>query len=338
MEKSTILIVDDEPINIDVLRGILADDYRILIAINGAMAVKVAETEPMPDLILMDVMMPVMDGFQACRRLKENLKTRNIPVIFVTAKNETSYEIKSFEAGAVDYIKKPVNPMVVHSRVRAQLALQGKRKELDRQVKERTAELTATRLKIINRLGRAGEFKDNETGLHVIRTSRYAGLIARELGLDEATQELVVNVTPIHDVGKIGIPDAILTKNGPLTEEERRIINTHPEIGAEIIGEDEDELLRYARDAALYHHEKWDGTGYPNGLKEEEIPLIGRIVAVTDVFDALTSRRPYKEPWPLDKARNLIREESGRHFDPAIVNAFERAIKEIVQIQKKYSD
>jgi len=338
MEKSTILIVDDEPVNIDVLRGILSNDYRIKAAINGKIAVKVAEIDPVPDLILMDVMMPERDGFEACRKLKANLKTRAVPVIFVTAKNETTDELKGFESGAVDYLTKPINPLVVHSRVRAQLALHERRKELDRQVRERTAQLTATKLKIIHRLGQAGEFKDNETGLHVIRTSLYAELIAREMGLDAATQELVLTVTPMHDIGKIGIPDSIITKNGPLTDEERQIINTHPAIGAEIIGDDEDELLRYARDAALYHHEKWNGTGYPGGLKEEAIPLIGRIIAVTDVFDALTTRRPYKDPWPTEKAWNLLKEESGNHFDPEAVRAFEQALNEVTEIQQKYCD
>ncbi|HAK45746.1 MAG TPA: two-component system response regulator [Spirochaeta sp.] len=338
MSRSVILIVDDEPLNIDVLRGILEDDYQLKVAINGQMAVGSAKKEPVPDLILMDVMMPKMDGYEACEQLKSDLVTRNIPVIFVTAKSETGDELKGFQAGAADYLTKPVNPLIVKSRVRAHLALHNQRKELDRQVQERTAQISETRLEIIRRLGRAGEFKDNETGLHVIRVSHYASLIARELGLDQTTQDFVMNVTPMHDIGKIGIPDAIITKNGPLTDEERKLINEHPTIGASIIGDHEDELLRFARDASLCHHEKWDGSGYPMGKKGEEIPLIGRIIAVTDVFDALTSRRPYKEPWPVEKAWKLLEEESGKHFDPSVVAAFQRVVSEVQEIRNRFSE
>ncbi len=338
MNKSVVLIADDEPVNIDVLRGILGEDYQLKVAINGKIAVDFAKMAPMPDLILMDVMMPEMDGYEACEQLKADLTTRHIPVIFVTAKSETGDEIRGFQAGAVDYLTKPVNPLIVKSRVRAHLALHDRRKELVRQVQERTNELSNSRLEIIRCLGRAAEFKDDETGLHIIRVSHYARLIAQELGLDQATQDLVENVAPMHDVGKIGMPDAIITKEGLLSESERQTINTHPGIGAEIIGKHADELLRYARDAALTHHEKWDGSGYPSGLAGEKIPLIGRIVAITDVFDALTTKRPYKEPWPLEKAWNLLKEESGRHFDPEVVTAFRRASSEVQKILRQFSN
>jgi putative two-component system response regulator len=338
MEKSVVLIVDDEPVNIEVLRGTLSDDYQLKVAINGAIALKVAEIEPIPDLILMDVMMPEMDGYTSCERLKANPLTRSIPVIFVTSRDETEDETRGFKAGAVDYLRKPIVPEIVKSRVRAQLALHSQRKELSRQVRERTVELNETRLEIIRRLGVAGELKDNETGQHVDRVSRYTGLIARKLGLDDETRELMEVIAPMHDIGKIGIPETIINKPGRLDEEERAVIETHPEIGARIIGDKEFKILAYAREVALSHHEKWDGSGYPGGLVGEEIPLIGRIVAITDVFDALSSPRPYKDAWPVEKVWALIEEESGRHFDPKIVRVFIDAADEVDKIRMELSD
>ncbi len=337
-EKDLILIVDDEPVNNDLLRNILEDDYRIRIATNGNIALKAAGVSPPPDLILMDVMMPEMDGYEACRRLKANPVTQNIPVLFITAKNQEEDEEASFEAGGVDYVTKPVNPRTVKHRVRAQLALHNQRKELARQVREKTAEINLTRLEIIRRLAVAGELKDNETGKHVERVSRYARLIAEKLGLDEEMLEMIEAVAPMHDVGKIGIPDNIINKPGLLDTEERAFIETHPDIGARIMGNMDNPLINLARDIALTHHEKWNGTGYPQRLKGEEIPLAGRIVAVTDVFDALSSKRPYKEPWPPERIWALLEEEKGEHFDPAVVDAFISLRAEVEKIQQELSD
>ncbi len=337
-EKDLILIVDDEPINNDLLRDILEDDYRIRVATNGRIALKAASVSPLPDLILMDVMMPEMDGYEACRRLKANLLTQNIPVIFVTAKNQEEDEEASFEAGGIDFVTKPINPRTVKHRVRAQLALHNQRKELARQVREKTAEINLTRMEIIRRLAVAGELKDNDTGKHVDRVSRYARLIAEKMGANEEFLDMLQTVAPMHDVGKIGIPDKIINKPGFLDADERAYIETHPDIGAKIMGNMDNPLINMARDVALTHHEKWNGKGYPRGLKGEEIPLAGRIVAVTDVFDALSSKRPYKDPWPLEKIWALLEEERGAHFDPAVVDAFISVREEVEKIQRELAD
>ena len=337
MKKQTILIVDDSPVNIDILKGVLGDEYNIKAATNGEVALKIARNLR-PDLILLDIMMPEMDGYEVCSWLKANIETQNIPVIFITAKDKPMDETHGFEVGAVDYITKPISPPVVLARVRTHLALHDQNQELERLVKERTKELLETQLEVIRRLGRAAEYRDDETGMHVIRMSNYAYEIALEIGLDKQEAELILNVVPMHDVGKIGIPDAILLKPGKLTPEEWEIMKKHTEYGARIIGDHPSKILKAAKIVALTHHEKWDGTGYPNGLAGEDIPLIGRICAVADVFDALTSKRPYKEAWDIEKAVNLILEEKGKHFDPILVDAFEKVLPSIIKIKEQYPD
>ncbi|MEO5351654.1 MAG: response regulator [Magnetococcus sp. XQGC-1] len=336
-DKATLLVVDDTPENIDVLSGILRAEYKVKAALSGERALRIAAAEPRPDMILLDVMMPQMDGYEVCRRLKENPATAQIPVIFVTAKIAVEDERRGLELGAVDYITKPVSPPIVEIRVRTHLALYDQRRELEKMVRLRTEELLATRLEIIRRLGRAAEFKDNETGLHVIRMSHYARLMASELHISEEWAELVFHASPMHDIGKIGIPDRILLKPGPLDEMERRVMCTHPQMGAEIMGEHQTELLKMAREIALTHHEKWDGTGYPQGLRGEEIPLAGRITAVADVFDALTAERPYKQAWSVAKAMETIDQAAGYHFDPALVAIFHKILPEALPIMAKYS-
>ncbi len=337
-DKQTILVVDDVPDNIDVLTGILGKEYRIKAAINGAKALKVAFNSP-PDIILLDIMMPGMDGFEVCQRLKADPRTKNIPVVFVTAKGEVVNETHGFELGAVDYITKPVSPPIVLARVHAQLALYDQNRALEVKVKKRTAELNETRREIIKRLGRAAEFKDNETGMHVIRMSHYSYIIAKAIGMDDEEADLLLNAAPMHDIGKIGIPDNVLLKPGKLDADEWSLMKKHPKFGANIIGEHEEGgLLDMARVVALTHHEKWNGQGYPNGLKGEEIPLVGRIVAVADVFDALTTERPYKDAWPNDKAVNLLKEESGKHFDPMLVDAFIDKWSDILAIKEKFAE
>ncbi len=337
MSKWKVFIVDDEPANIQVLRGILGDRYQLAFATRGEEALRLIKTLQ-PDLILLDIMMPELDGHEVCRRLKADPATAHIPVIFITALVESEDEQLGFELGAVDYIDKPINPLVVLARVQTHLALYHQQRSCERQVRLRTAELEETRLRIIQRLGRAAEYKDNETGLHVMRMSHYARAIAGALGWPEADCDLLLNAAPMHDVGKIGIPDHILRKPSPLDEAEWAVMRRHPEIGASIIGSGGGLLLDTAYTIALTHHERWDGGGYPEGLAGEDIPLVGRVAAVADVFDALTSGRPYKAAWALDKALDIMREESGHHFDPQLVEAFFRVLPEILVIRERWGE
>ncbi len=338
VEKQLILIVDDTPDNIDVLVGVLRSKYDIKAALNGEKALKIASSDPKPDMILLDIMMSGMDGYEVCRLLKADPATSNIPVIFVTAKDDVADEKRGFELGAVDYITKPISPHIVEARVRTHLALYDQNRELARQIDKRTEELSYTRLEIIRRLGRAGEYKDNETGLHVIRMGHYSRLIARAYGGNAAWIELLFNAAPMHDIGKIGIPDHILLKPGKLDADEWELMKRHTEFGAEIIGDDPDPLLHISRTIALSHHEKWDGSGYPHGLAGEEIPLEGRIVAIADVFDALTSERPYKKAWSVEDAVKLIDDNHGSHFDPALVPLFHEVMPEILDIKERYAE
>jgi len=321
MVKQSILVVDDTPENIDVLNGILSDEYAVKVAINGKMALKIAQNLK-PDLILLDIMMPEMDGYEVCTRLKDDMETKKIPVIFVTAKDQTVDEAHGFEVGAVDYITKPVSPAIVLARVKTHLALYDQKRELEELVKERTMELDETRLEIIRRLGRAAEYRDNETGMHVVRMSKYSQQIALKIGLDEEQSGLILNAAPMHDIGKIGIPDAVLLKPGKLDNDEYDIMKKHCEYGVMIIGEHPSEILKLANTAALTHHEKWNGKGYPNGISGKDIPLTARIFTVADVFDALTSRRPYKNALSCAEALDILMRGRGKHFDPKIVDTF----------------
>ncbi|RLA24975.1 MAG: two-component system response regulator [Gammaproteobacteria bacterium] len=335
---ATLLIVDDIPENIDVLRGILKQDYKIKVASNGEKALKIAQSDSAPDLILLDIMMPGMDGYEVCRQLKANFSTANIPVIFVTAKGETADESLGFDIGAVDYITKPVSPPLVLRRVRTHLSLYDEKRLLDEMVKERTNELDQTRLQIIQRLGRAAEYKDNETGMHVIRMSHYSKLLGLANGMSEDEAELLLNAAPMHDIGKIGIPDRILLKPGKLDADEWEIMKTHSQMGADIIGTHSSVLLTLARNIALTHHERWDGTGYPNGLKGEEISIPARIVAIADTFDALTTIRPYKHAWSVQDAINLLQQEAGTHFDPDLVEKFLSIMPQVIEIKDEYAE
>jgi len=264
--------------------------------------------------------------------------TQYIPVVFVTAMDDDVDEAYGLEVGAVDYITKPVSPIIVKSRVKIHLALSDHERELDRKVREKTALINKTRLDIIEILGRAAEYKDNETGNHIIRMSQYSYLIALSHGMDKRDAELLRNAAPMHDVGKIGIPDKILLKAGPLDDEEWQIMRTHSQMGAIIIGDHDSKLLITACIIAKEHHERWDGNGYPKGLKERDIDLYARIVAIADVFDALTSKRPYKEPWSSERAFDYIVNEKGKHFDPELVDAFENSIDEILKIKDALAD
>ncbi len=336
--QSTILLVDDVADNIDILNAILSPHYRTRVALNGEKALRIAGSANPPDLILLDIMMPGLSGYDVCQQLKANPDTRDIPVIFVTAMTEVEDEKRGLELGAVDYITKPVSPPIVLARVRTHLALYDQNRELARQVRERTAELFNTRQQIIRRLGRAAEFRDNETGNHIIRMSHFCRLIGAAAGLGEKSVEILYNASPMHDVGKIGIPDHILLKQGKLDDEEWAIMRRHPEIGAEIIGQHSDELLQTAWMIALCHHEKWDGSGYPSGLKGEQIPLMARIAALADVFDALTTVRPYKRAWSVEEAVSFIESQAGSHFDPALIEPFKRVLPDMLRIREEFSD
>ena len=304
-----ILLVDDEASNLQLLRQILQDHYRLLFAKDGPRALELARQES-PALVLLDVMMPGMSGYEVCAALKADPLTAAVPVIFVTALTDTADELEGFAAGAVDYITKPVSPPIVRARVRTHLSL------------VRMDELRASRLAIVQRLGLAAEYKDNETGMHVIRMSHFSRLLGVAAGLSEQAADDLLHAAPMHDVGKIGIPDRILQKPGPLDADEWAIMQTHATIGADIIGEHPGGMLALAHNIALSHHEKFDGSGYPRGLAGQAIPLEGRIVAIADVFDALTSVRPYKRAWTVEAAVAYLEEQKGRHFDAALVDLF----------------
>lgn len=337
MEKAKVLVVDDTPENIDILVGILGEHYKVIVALDGAKALMLAQKNP-PDIILLDVMMPDMDGYQVCEQLKAQAVTRFIPIIFVTALSEVADEARGFAMGAVDYITKPLSAPIVLARVKTQLALYDQKRLLESQVKERTQELDDTRHEIIRRLGRAAEYKDNETGLHVVRMSYFAKLLAEEAGLPEHFCDLIYNAAPMHDIGKIGTPDSVLKKPDKLDSTEWKEMQQHAAIGGEIIGEHQDPLLQMARRIALTHHERWDGTGYPNQLAGEAIPIEGRIVAIADVFDALTSVRPYKQAWSIDDTMALLEREAGKHFDPELVEHFKSALPQVLQIREAYQE
>jgi len=344
-ENALILIVDDNKINLKVLGTILMQEgYEVAIAENGKDAIQEANTNT-PNLILMDITMPVLDGFEATRQLKADKKTANIPVIFVTALNEESDETKGFKLGAVDYITKPVNRAIVLARVKTNLELNNRKLLLEKQVEKRTEELKLknkeleeTRLEIIQRLGKAAEFKDNETGNHILRMSKVSRIIAEGFGLNNTECDLILNASPMHDIGKIGIPDRVLLKPGKLDAKEWEIMQTHVNLGANILKGNNGILLKTAAEIALCHHEKWDGTGYPIGLKGEDIPLFARICAIADVFDALTSVRPYKDAWPVEKAVNLIKNEKGKHFQAELVDIFITRLPSIVEVSRSLSD
>jgi putative two-component system response regulator len=356
---ATILIVDDLQDNLAVLGDILLPHYRVLAAATGERALRLAAAEPPPDLILLDVMMPGMDGYQVLARLQADDHTRDIPVIFVTAMNGVEDEERGLEQGAADYITKPLRPRIVLARVHTQLALKragdllrDRNASLEAEVQRRLGENQLIQDVSIHALARLAEIRDNETGNHLRRTQGYVLTLARRLReqprfageLTERTLDLLAKSALLHDIGKVGIPDHILHKPGPLTAAEREVMQTHAKLGSDAIEQAERDALRpvdfltLAKDVAHYHHEKWDGSGYPEGLVGEAIPLAARLMALADVFDALISRRVYKEPMPLESARDVIREGSGRHFDPHLVEVFLAGFDEIAAIANRYRD
>ena len=353
-----ILIVDDVPINITILGSVLKDEYEVKVATNGADALEIAMSDSPPDLILLDIMMPEMDGFEVCRRLKSSVRTHKIPVIFVTGLNSFTDEMKGFEIGAVDYIAKPISAPVVQARVKTHLAMYDQSRILEHKVRERTNELIRTQDVTIHSLAVLAECRDNETGGHIMRTQHYVLALAKCLQneprfrnfLDAETMDLLFKSAPLHDIGKVGIPDSILLKPGKLTYEEFEEMKKHTIYGEQALLRAESALgrdrgssfLRYAREITSSHHEKWDGSGYPNGFSGEDIPFSGRVMALADVYDALVSRRVYKPPFPHEKAFDIIVNGDGRvmpdHFDPDVLKAFVKINETFREIALKYAD
>jgi len=358
-ERSTILVVDDTPDNLALMSGLLKDLYRVKLANNGEKALLIAATDPAPDLILLDIMMPGIDGYEVCAKLKSDPWTQHIPVIFLTAKSEIEDEKKGLELGAVDYITKPVSPPILMARVKAQLELKAaadflrdKNLYLEQEVAKRTREVTAIQDVTIMVMASLAETRDTETGNHIRRTQHYVKELAHRLRnharftgfLTERNIEMLFKSAPLHDIGKVGIPDRILLKPGKLTADEFEIMKTHTTLGRDAIDHAEGMLgmpvdfLNMAKEIALSHQEKWDGSGYPEGLTGDDIPISARLMAVADVYDALISRRVYKEPMPHEQAVEIIRQGSAQHFDPAVVDAFLQASETFRQIAMQYAD
>lgn len=358
-QKATILIVDDIPENLAVLGDLLQPSYRVLAATSGARALSLAVADPRPDLILLDVMMPQMDGYQVLDQLLMQPATRTIPVIFVTALDMTQDEERGLSLGAVDYISKPLRPAIVLARVRAHIDLKRARDRLENhnacleaEVARRMAENQLIQDVSIHALARLAETRDPETGNHLHRTQGYVRALAECLrkhpGFSSCLTgrfcELLVKSAPLHDIGKVGIPDHILLKPGKLTADEWTIMKTHATIGSEAIAQAERdaaepvEFLRLAKEIARHHHEKWDGSGYPDGLAGKAIPISARLMALADVFDALISPRVYKAPMSYEEAFAIITAERGRHFDPDVVAAFTQQFDEFKRIAERYRD
>lgn len=354
LANQRIMIVDDAPANIALLGEALHEKYEISVATNGQDAIKIAQQAPFPDLILLDIMMPGLDGYEVCRRLKDSVISREIPIIFVTAKGEIEDEAMGFKVGGVDYITKPISPAIVRARVRTHLALYDQNRELAQKVDERTQEVAHTQDVTIHSMAVLAETRDNETGGHIMRTQHYVKALAEHLMthkkfrnyLDSSRINLFFKSAPLHDIGKVGIADSILLKPGKLTDDEFNEMKKHTTYGRDAIVKSELALgsknttsfLRLAREIAYTHHEKWNGRGYPEGLSGDEIPLGGRLMALADVYDALISKRVYKPAFSHKEAVSVITEERGEHFDPDLVDGFLQIEERFKQIARKFAD
>ncbi|MET0070581.1 MAG: two-component system response regulator [Candidatus Thiodiazotropha sp.] len=357
--KPKILLVDDETLYIDILVDLLKNDYTTVVAKSGVQALERVADDPLPDMILLDILMPGMDGYEVCRRLKENPRSRGIPVIFLTIKSEVSDEITGFELGAVDYIAKPMSPPIVRARVKSHLALHRAQQqlanqnlELEQRIKERTEEISRTKDVAIFCLASLAETRDSETGKHILRTQNYIRVLAEHLKdhprfrdylQRDDTIEMLVKTSPLHDIGKVGVPDRILLKPGKLDADEWTVMKQHAEFGHNALLRAEQELgstdfLQMAREIAYTHHERWDGSGYPQGLKGDAIPVSGRLMAVADVYDALINKRVYKDAYSHEEAVEIVRESAGSHLDPDMVEAFLQLRDEFLRIASRYRD
>lgn len=344
---SEILVVDDNQTNVDVIEATLeSEGYQTITAVTQPLELVQLFDKKAFDLVLLDVNMPLMDGFAVLAMIEQILEpSQRPPIIMLTAQADENSRIKALEGGASDYITKPFNRIELLKRVsihlenhHAKKILKQQNDLLDQRVRERTSQLEKAELDIIYRLGRAAEYRDNETGNHVKRVSMVAELIAQELGQDREFCRLIQIASPMHDIGKIGVSDSILLKPAKLTDEEYELMKNHVKIGAIILSNSDSSMLKIAHEIALAHHEKFNGKGYPHGLKGEDIPLSGRIVAIADVFDALTSVRPYKKAWTIEDAVSLIEREKGEHFDPKIVEAFLSVLPKVRTISNQFSD
>ncbi|AIQ46338.1 chemotaxis protein CheY [Paenibacillus sp. FSL R7-0273] len=354
--RPVILVVDDTPDNIALLSGLLKECYKVKVATNGEKALQIAKAAP-PDLILLDIMMPGMDGYETCRRLMEDEVLREIPVIFLTAKEEVEDENKGFDSGAVDYITKPISAPILLSRVKTHLTLKrskdflaDKNQYLEAEISRRIQEISLIQEVSVMAMAALAEMRDPETGNHIQRTKLYIKELATGLGRTEKYADvlspehisLIVTSAPLHDIGKVGIPDHILLKPGKLTDEEYEVMKTHTTQGrdavlrAERLMNSTETFLRFAKEIVYSHHEKWDGTGYPQGLTGDAIPLSARLMAVADVYDALTSKRVYKEAMSHEQAVDIIVGDAGRHFDPDIVEIFVKCSQKFQEISDRY--
>lgn len=323
MEATPLLVVDDDPANLALMRTILRDQYRLIFARNGEEAIALARKHR-PALILLDIQMPDMDGYAVCQRLKIDPALADTPVIFVTALGEVGNEATGFAMGAVDYLVKPVSPEIVRSRVRAHLSL------------VRGTRLEKSYHDAIFMLGEAGHYRDNDTGAHIWRMAAYAKALASAGGWKDEGAKLIELAAPMHDTGKLGVPDAILLKPAKLDADEWVVMKTHSQIGHDILAKSDAPIFTLAAEIALRHHERWDGSGYPGGLSGESIPESARIVALADVFDALTMKRPYKEAWPIERVTATLLESAGSHFDPRLTEIFLSIMPKILEIRARW--
>jgi putative two-component system response regulator len=346
VQNGRILVVDDQESQLLLMRKLLkATGYGSVMTTNDPSEAAALYGEFRPDLVILDLHMAPIDGFSVLKQLKELEAESYVPVLMMTASDDPEVLGRAYDAGARDFLRKPFDRVEALARIRGMLEIRllhnhvrEENRRLEEQVRARTKELRETRLEVIHRLGRAAEYRDNETGMHIIRMSVSAACLARAAGMSSQECELLLNASPMHDIGKIGIPDRVLLKPGPLDDSEWAIMRTHPKIGAELLGGSPSELMQMAEEIALCHHEKWDGTGYPRGLRGEEIPLTARVCAVCDVFDALLSKRPYKEKWTVAEALAEIERRKGSHLDPRLVDLFRSILDEILEIQTQYPD
>lgn len=348
-----IVVVDDQLDNLKLVEGVLlSKGYSNVTLIQDPTTVIQLYQDQSADLILIDLNMPILDGFSLIKALKELNDSLLPPMLVLTAQTAREYRQRALDLGARDFISKPFDFGELLARVRnqlevrqAQIILQQQNEILEQKVDERTkelqvahAELLESRLQVIRRLGHAAEYRDNETGLHIIRMSYISVILGRAVGMQEDELDLLFNASPMHDIGKIGIPDYVLLKPGSLNDAEWGVMKTHAQIGANILSGDDSPLMAMAKEIALTHHERWDGSGYPKGLKGDEIPLAGRISALADVFDALTSSRPYKDSWKVEVALEYMKENSGSHFDPCLVGLFLENIDAIIEVREKHTE
>lgn len=344
--NARVLIVDDQQSNIDLLEEILTEaGYTSVLGITNPLDVIDLYQAYSPDLVLLDINMPEMDGFQVMEGLSKIEQESYTPILVLTAMQDEETRLRSLQSGAQDFLTKPFNNLEVITRIRNMLKIRilhkrvaNQNAELEKTVKERTFELYETRLEIVHRLGHAAEYRDNETGDHILRMSNMCMRLGIHAGMSNEDAELLLHTSPMHDVGKIGVPDSILLKPGKLTQEEWVKMKAHTTIGARLLSGHPSDLMQMARVIALTHHEKWDGSGYPNSLSGEDIPLVGRVAAVADVFDALTSSRPYKEPYSVELALDIIKDGRGKHFDPELVDLFVNNIDDFLLIKRGFVD